>query len=95
MPTVTNKPIMMGVVMLSVIMLSVFMLSVANKPIMTSVFMLSVIMLGVVMLNVVAPSNNLPIKMFVAISRTIGKCTRMQLFPIIFLYTQTGPHQGP
>jgi hypothetical protein len=63
--------------------------------IMLNVIMLSVIMLSVVMLNVVAPSNNLPIKMFVAISRTIGNSTRMQLVLIIFLSTQTRQHQGP
>jgi hypothetical protein len=83
---VANKPIIIIVVMLSVIMLSVIMLS---------VIMLIVIMLSVIMLNVVAPSNNLPIKMFVAISRTIGKSTRMQFLLIIFLSTQTGSHQGP
>jgi hypothetical protein len=78
-------PLMLSVVMLSVIVLSVIMLS---------IIMLSVIMLSVVMLNVVAPSNNLPIKMFVAISRAIGNSTRMQFVLIIFLSTQTGSHQG-
>jgi len=51
--SVTNKPIILGVVILSAMMLNVVMLSVTNKPIILSVVIMSGIMLNVVMLNAV------------------------------------------
>jgi len=51
--SVTNKPIILGVVILSAMMLNVVMLSVTNKPIILSVVIMSGIMLNVVRLNAV------------------------------------------